>query len=32
MKLYEESILSLGKAAVLAGKSEEEFMETLSEH
>jgi len=32
MKLYEKGVLSLGKAAVLAGKNEEEFMEALSEH
>jgi len=32
MKLYEEGILSLGKAAVLAEKNEEELMEALSEH
>jgi len=32
MKLYEEGVLSLGKAAVLAGENEEEFMKALSEH
>ncbi len=32
MMLYEDGTLSLGKAAVLAGKSEGEFMEALSEH
>lgn len=32
MKLYEKGVLSLGKAAVLAGKNKEEFMEALSEH
>jgi hypothetical protein len=32
MKHYERGNLSLGKAAVLAGKSEEDFMEALSEH
>lgn len=32
MKLYEENFLSLGKAAELAGKNKDEFMETLSEH
>ena len=32
MKLYEEGVLSLGKAAVLTEKNEEELMEALSEH
>ncbi len=32
MKLYEENFLSLGKAAELAGKNKDEFMEALSEH
>jgi len=32
MKLYEEGVLSLGKAAVLTEKNEEELMEVLSEH
>lgn len=32
MKLYEMNALSLGKAAQLAGKNKEEFMEILSEH
>ncbi|RLG30290.1 UPF0175 family protein [Methanosarcinales archaeon] len=32
MKLYEMNALSLGKAAELAGKNKEEFMEALSEH
>lgn len=32
MRLYEENILSLGKAAELAGKNKDEFMEALSEH
>lgn len=32
LKLYEKGCLSLGKAAVLAGKSKEEFMDALSEH
>jgi len=32
MKLYERSVLSLGKAAELAGKNKDEFMEALSEH
>jgi len=32
MKLYEENFLSLGKAAELAGKNIDEFMEALSEH
>lgn len=32
LKLYEKGGLSLGKAAVLAGKSKEEFMDALSEH
>jgi predicted HTH domain antitoxin len=31
MRLYEMKVLSLGKAAELAGKNKEEFMETLSE-
>lgn len=30
--MYNAGILSLGKASELAGKSKEEFMETLSEH
>ena len=32
MRLYEMNILSLGKAAELAGKDKEEFMRVLSEH
>jgi predicted HTH domain antitoxin len=32
MKLYEMNTLSFGKAAELAGKNKEEFMEALSEH
>ncbi len=32
MKLYEENFLSLGKAAELAGKSKDYFIEALSEH
>ncbi|HIH96864.1 MAG TPA: UPF0175 family protein [Thermoplasmata archaeon] len=32
MRLYERSVLSLGKAAELAGKNKDEFMEVLSEH
>ena len=32
MSLYEEDILSLGKAAELAGINKDEFMEALSEH
>ncbi|MCD6133895.1 MAG: UPF0175 family protein [Deltaproteobacteria bacterium] len=32
MKLYEMNALSLGKAAELAGKNKEVFMEALSEH
>ncbi len=32
MMLYEENLLSLGKAAELAGKTMDEFIEALSEH
>lgn len=32
MRLYEENFLSPGKAAELAGKNKDEFMEALSEH
>lgn len=32
MKLYEENFLSLGKAAKLAGKNKDNFIEALSEH
>jgi predicted HTH domain antitoxin len=32
MRLYEMKVLSLGKAAELAGKDKDEFMEALSEH
>ncbi|MGB2727297.1 MAG: UPF0175 family protein [Halobacteriota archaeon] len=32
MRLYGMKVLSLGKAAELAGKNKEEFMEALSEH
>lgn len=32
MRLYEKKVLSLGKAAELAGKDEDEFMGVLSEH
>jgi predicted HTH domain antitoxin len=32
MRLYEKRILSLGKAAELAGKDKDEFMGVLSEH
>ena len=32
MRLYEKKDLSLGKAAELAGKDKEDFMEALSEH
>ena len=32
MRLYEMKVLSLGKAAELAGKDKEEFMRVLSEH
>jgi predicted HTH domain antitoxin len=32
MRLYEIKVLSLGKAAELAGKDKEEFMRVLSEH
>ena len=32
MRLYEENFLSLGKAAELAGKNKDNFIEALSEH
>jgi len=32
MRLYEMKVLSLGKAAELAGKDKDDFMESLSEH
>ncbi|MGC9444931.1 MAG: UPF0175 family protein [Candidatus Methanospirareceae archaeon] len=32
MGLYEKQVLSLGKAAALAGKSKDDFMSELSEH
>jgi predicted HTH domain antitoxin len=32
MRFYEMNVLSLGKAAELAGKNKEEFMNSLSEH
>ena len=32
MRLYEMKVLSLGKAAELAGKDKGDFMEALSEH
>ena len=32
IKLYEMNVLSLGKAAALAGRDEGEFMELLSEY
>jgi predicted HTH domain antitoxin len=32
MSMYEEDILSLGKAAELAGINKDKFMEALSEH
>ena len=32
MRFYEMNVLSLGKAAELAGKDKEEFMGVLSEH
>ncbi|OEU57965.1 MAG: hypothetical protein BA871_15460 [Desulfuromonadales bacterium C00003096] len=32
MRFYEMNVLSLGKAAELAGKDKEEFMRVLSEH
>ena len=32
MRLYEMKVLSLGKAAELAGKDKDEFMSVLSEH
>ena len=32
MRFYKMNVLSLGKAAELAGKNKEEFMSVLSEH
>ena len=32
MRFYEMNVLSLGKAAELAGKDKDDFMESLSEH
>lgn len=32
MRFYEMNVLSLGKAAELAGKNKDDFMESLSEH
>ena len=32
MELYEQQVLSLGKAAELAGKTKDDFMGVLSEH
>ncbi len=32
IRLYEEDVLSLGKASELAGKNKDDFIEALSEH